>query len=85
MAGIHGDLVKLRHDAVDAKRLVAQLARFHHFIDRLALTRRDLCAHILKPVGGHITLLAVRGKHPVPRGSGLFQQHDFGAIVVFAD
>ena len=37
MAGIHGDLVKLRHDPIDTERLVAQLAGFHHFIDCLAL------------------------------------------------
>ena len=50
MAGIHGDLVEFRHDAVDAEGLVAQLAGFHHFVDRLALTGRDLGAHILQPV-----------------------------------
>ena len=47
MAGIHGDLVEFRHDAVDAEGLVAQLTRFYDFIDRLALTGRDLGAHIL--------------------------------------
>ena len=73
MTGIHGDLVKLRHNAVDAERLVTQLPGFNHFIDRLALTGRDLCAHILKPVGGHVALLAVRGQHLVPRGSSFFQ------------
>ena len=47
MTGVDGDLVKLRHDAVDAEGLLAQLPGFNHFIDRLALTGRDLGAHIL--------------------------------------
>ena len=49
MAGIDGNLVKLRHDAVDAEGLVAQLARFNHVVDRLALSGCDLGAHILQP------------------------------------
>ena len=33
MAGVDRDFVQLRHDAVDAEGLVAQLAGIHHGVD----------------------------------------------------
>ena len=35
MAGVDRDLAQLRHDAIDAEGLVAQLAGIHHGVDRL--------------------------------------------------
>lgn len=85
MAGIDGDFGKFRHDAIDAKGLVAQLTGFHDLVDCFTLTGRDLSAHILEPVGGHIALLAIRGEHLVPRGSCLLQQNDLSAVFVLPD
>ena len=87
MSGIDRDLVQLRHDAVDAERLIPQLARFNHLIAeahiRLYRLRfRALEGQVLR---SHIAVLPIRCGYFIPAGRGFVQHNDFAALLVLSE
>ena len=68
--GINRDLVQLRHHAVDAEGLVAQLSGFDDLITEahIRLYRLGFCALEGQILAGHIAVLTIRGGHLIPAG-----------------
>ena len=85
--GVERYLVQLRHHAIDAKRLLPQLARFNHLIAEAHIRLHRLGFRALKGqiLAGHIAVLAVRGGYFIPAGCGLVQYNDLAALFVFAE
>ena len=81
--GIDRDLVQLRHDAIDAKRLIPQHLRLHDFAD--GGRRRAFHAHTGQILLRHVSALPVRAGDLVPVGCGLFQHDDLRSFFVFSE
>ena len=83
MPGIDRDLVQLRHDAIDAKRLIPQHLRLYNFAYRIL--RRAFRAHTGQILRRHISALPVRAGDLVPVDCGLFQHDDLRSLFVFSE
>ena len=70
MPGINRDLVQLRHDAIDAKRLIPQHLRLHDFAE--GSRRSAFRAHTGQILRRHVSALPVRAGDLVPVGSWSF-------------
>ena len=81
--GVDRDLVQLRHDAIDAKRLIPQHLRLYNFAYRIL--RRAFRAHVGQILRRHIPTLSVRTGDLVPVGRGLFQHDDLRSLFVFSE
>ena len=81
--GVDRDLVQLRHDAVDAKRLIPQHLRLHDFAH--GSRRRAFRAHAGQILRRHISTLPVRAGDLVPVARGLFQHDDLRSLFVFSE
>ena len=87
MAGIHGDLIKLRRHAVDAEGLVTQLPGLDHLILKADIHLHALLlrAHMGQILGRHIPVPPIRAGDLVPRGCGLVYHDDLSALLVLAE
>ena len=90
MAGIHRDLGEFWHHPVNAKRLVAQLARFNVLPRHMHKVHRfrpgyHICAHIRKIIRVHVTALAIRAGDFIPGIRSLLQHNDFRTLLIFAE
>ena len=83
MPGVHGDLIELRHDPVNAEGLLPELAGLDHLAD--SHTRRRLGAHICEVARVHIAALSVRADDLVPFSIRRIQHDDFRAFPVVAE
>ena len=83
MPGIDRDLVQLRHDAIDAKRLIPQHLRLYNFAYRIL--RRAFRAHTGQILRRHISALPIRAGDLVPVGRSLFQHDDLRSLFVFSE
>ena len=85
--GVDRNLIQLRHHAVDAKRLVAQLASLNHLIaeTHIGLHRLRFRALEGQVLTGHIAVLAIRGGDFIPAGRGFVQHNDLTALFVLAE
>ena len=81
--GVDRDLVQLRHDAIDAKRLIPQHLRLHDFAH--GSRRSTFRAHTGQILRRHISALPVRAGDLVPVGCGLFQHDDLRSLFVFSE
>ena len=90
MAGIHRNLGEFWHHPVNAKRLVAQLARFNVLPRHMHKVHRfrpgyHICAHIRKIIRVHVTALAIRAGDFIPGIRSLLQHNDFRTLLIFAE
>ena len=87
MAGIDRDLIQLRHHAIDAERLVAQLSSFDDLIAEAHVGLYRLRFRALKGqvLTGHIAVLTIRGGHLIPAGCGFVEHDDLTALFVFSE
>ena len=87
MAGVDRDLGEFGHDAIDAKRLVAQLPGLDGLVAeaRVDLRGLRLSPHIGQVLAGHIAMLAVRTGDLVPTRRGLVEHDDLRALFILAE
>ena len=87
MPGVNRDLVQLRHNAVDAEGLIAQLPGFDDLIAEAHVGLYHLGFRALKGqiLRSHITVLTIRSGDLVPAGRGLIEDDNLAALFVLAE
>ena len=87
MPGIDRDLIQLRHHAIDAEGLVAQLMGFNHLIAESHIRLHRLRFRALKGqvLAGHIAVLTIRSRDFIPAGCGFVQHDHLAALLIFPE